>query len=92
MPKILVLPYFKEIHDKYKLPPFAGNVVCFYGFDAAELEHMTEILVANGGRVAEGGEKGNSIGPLRLILDVLFRAIYSLQIVHVLYILAESII
>ena len=68
MPKILVLPYFKEIHDKYKLPPFAGNVVCFYGFDAAELEHMTEILVANGGRVAEGGEKGNSIGPLRLNL------------------------
>ena len=91
MPKILVLPYFKEIHDKYKLPPFAGNVVCFYGFDAAELEHMTEILVANGGRVAEGGEKGNSIGPLRLNL-VFFCAIYPLQIVHVLYILAESII
>jgi len=48
----------KEMHDKYKLPPFAGNIVCFYGFDAAELEHMTEILVANGGRVAEGGDKG----------------------------------
>lgn len=48
----------KEMHDKYKLPPFAGNIVCFYGFEKAELEHMTEILVANGGRVAEGGDKG----------------------------------
>ena len=48
----------KEMHEKYKLPPFAGNVVSFYGFDKAEVDHMTELLVANGGRVAENGIKG----------------------------------
>jgi len=60
----------KENHEKYKLPPFAGNVICFYGFENAEVEHMTEILVSNGGRVAEDGEKGcESSKTTHLVID-----------------------
>ena len=42
----------KEVTNKFRLPIFAGNVVQFYGFEASELAHMQEVLVANGGRVA----------------------------------------
>ncbi|XP_023320077.1 protein ECT2 isoform X4 [Eurytemora carolleeae] len=60
----------KEMHEKYKLPPFAGNVVCFYGFDQGEVEHMTEILVANGGRVAEGGVRGcEAVTTTHMVVD-----------------------
>ena len=42
----------KEAMNKFKLPIFAGNIVQFYGFEASELTHMQEVLVANGGKVA----------------------------------------
>jgi len=44
----------KEEYLRYRLPPFKGNTVQFYGFEAEELHHMVEVLVANGGRVASG--------------------------------------
>lgn len=42
----------KDTQDRYKLPPFAGNTVRFYGFNQADLDDMTQSLVSNGGRVA----------------------------------------
>ena len=42
----------KEAMNKFRLPIFAGNIVQFYGFEASELTHMQEVLVANGGKVA----------------------------------------
>jgi hypothetical protein len=44
----------KEEYHRYRLRPFQGNCVQFYGFDTEELHHMVEVLVANGGRVASG--------------------------------------
>jgi len=44
----------KEEYLRYRLPPFQGNTVQFYGFESEELQHMVEVLVANGGRVASG--------------------------------------
>jgi hypothetical protein len=44
----------RELVAQYKLPIFTGNVVFFHGFEAAELRHMQEVLVTNGGRVAGG--------------------------------------
>jgi len=44
----------KEDYQLYRLRPFAGNTVQFYGFEPDELQHMVEVLVANGGRVASG--------------------------------------
>ena len=44
----------KDVMNKFRLPIFAGNVVQFYGFEASELTHMQDVLVANGGRVASG--------------------------------------
>jgi len=48
----------KEIEDQYRLPLFAGNVIAFLGFSKSDLEDMTTILLSNGGRVADGCEKG----------------------------------
>merc|ERR1719167_1632419 len=42
----------KEAMNKFRLPIFAGNIVQFYGFEANELTHMQEVLIANGGKVA----------------------------------------
>jgi len=44
----------KEDYQRYRLRPFQGNTVQFYGFEPEELQHMVEVLVANGGRVASG--------------------------------------
>jgi len=44
----------KEDYQLYRLRPFAGNIVQFFGFESDELQHMVEVLVANGGRVASG--------------------------------------
>merc|ERR1719318_1398512 len=44
----------KEEYHRYRLRPFQGNTVQFYGFEPEELQHMVEVLVANGGRVASG--------------------------------------
>lgn len=44
----------KEDYQRYRLRPFQGNTVQFYGFEPDELQHMVEVLVANGGRVASG--------------------------------------
>ena len=41
----------KEEYNTYRLPTFQGNVVNFHGFEAEEMRHMEEVLVANGGRV-----------------------------------------
>jgi len=61
----------KEIESQYKLPPFAGNVVAFYGFSKADLEDMTTILVSNGGKVAnidiESG--GEMVGVTHVVVD-----------------------
>jgi len=43
----------KDDYQKYKLKPFTGNTVCFYGFDPLEVAHMKEVLESNGGRLAE---------------------------------------
>ena len=37
---------------RFRLPIFAGNQVEFHGFEACALEHMQELLLANGGTVA----------------------------------------
>ena len=37
--------------NRFRLPIFAGNLVEFHGFEACELAHMQEVLVANGGEV-----------------------------------------
>ena len=44
----------KEVLNKFRLPILAGNDVQFYGFEANELTHMQDLLVANGGRAANG--------------------------------------
>ena len=43
----------QDDYQKYKLKPFTGNTVCFYGFDPLEVAHMKEVLESNGGRLAE---------------------------------------
>lgn len=56
----------REVMKGFKLPLFAGNVVKFFGFEAGELRHMQEVLVANGGRVwAEGG----GVASTHLVVD-----------------------
>ena len=45
----------KVDYISYRLPPFQGNVVQFYGFEPDELKHMEEVLIANGGQVYSGG-------------------------------------
>jgi len=42
----------KEQYKNFKVKPFMGNSVCFYGFDSLEEAHMKEVLVSNGGKVA----------------------------------------
>ena len=41
----------KDVMNRFRLPIFAGNLVEFHGFEACELAHMQEVLVANGGKV-----------------------------------------
>lgn len=37
--------------SEYRLKAFHGSRVCFVGFPEEEEQHMTEILVSNGGTV-----------------------------------------
>jgi hypothetical protein len=37
----------------YKLKPFHGAQVCFFGFPDDEKQHMMEVLQENGGTAAE---------------------------------------
>lgn len=39
------------LQTEYRLKPFHGIRVCFVGFPEEEEEHMTEVLVMNGGTV-----------------------------------------
>lgn len=39
--------------SEHKLKPFQGSRVCFLGFPADEQQHMSEILVENGGVLVE---------------------------------------
>jgi hypothetical protein len=34
----------KEICDCYRLPPFAGNIVSFHGFEEAELGRESRVI------------------------------------------------
>lgn len=43
---------FSMFQSEYKLKPFHGAKVCFVGFPEEEEKHMTEVLLSNGGAVA----------------------------------------
>ncbi|XP_047107134.1 protein ECT2 [Schistocerca piceifrons] len=47
---------FSAVSDEmmcHKMKPFVGARVCFYGFPDEERQHMTEILLQNGGEVTD---------------------------------------
>ncbi|KAJ9588187.1 hypothetical protein L9F63_018451, partial [Diploptera punctata] len=43
----------EEMNMVHKLKPFHGAKVCFFGFPDEEKQHMTEVLLENGGTAAE---------------------------------------
>ena len=43
------LTHYFHLQIEYKLKVFLGSKVCFLGFSEEECQHMTEILVENGG-------------------------------------------
>ena len=55
----------KENYEKYRLLPFEGNIVQFFGFEENELNHMKDLLVKNGGRLADSAENS----PTHLVID-----------------------
>lgn len=49
---LIICSYFTLIFQvEHRLKPFHGARVCFVGFPEEEEQHMTEILVSNGGTV-----------------------------------------
>lgn len=48
--------FFRALQTEYRLKPFHGIRVCFVGFPEEEEEHMTEVLVMNGGTVTTLGD------------------------------------
>lgn len=49
--RLLTSLLYRVLQTEYRLKPFHGIRVCFIGFPEAEEEHMTEVLVANGGTI-----------------------------------------
>lgn len=41
------------LQTTYKLKPFYGARVCFYGFSNEETKHMQEVLESNGGSITK---------------------------------------
>lgn len=56
------------LQSKYKLKPFQGAKICFVGFPAEEKTHMEEVLVENGGVVADAAESTHIVSYLFLVL------------------------
>lgn len=48
---LLNLLWCRVLQTEYRLKPFHGIRVCFVGFPEEEEEHMTEVLVMNGGTI-----------------------------------------
>ncbi|XP_034239333.1 protein ECT2-like isoform X1 [Thrips palmi] len=50
-----------DFTSQHKLKPFQGAKICFLGFPEDEKKHMEEVLVENGGEVADAAESSHIV-------------------------------
>lgn len=56
--------FVSVFQSHFKLKPFQGAKICFLGFPEDEKRHMEEVLVENGGIVADAAESSHIVSNL----------------------------